>query len=364
MVKQIYRARDYILKKDALLALILGIALILAVISLGTYSNLVIPGNSAPSARYLQEPATHLDFLSEWDGPNYIYIANHGYTNKSLTAFFPLYPLLIGVLRSIIHSPLISGLIISWACLVGALYFYIKIIKTLIDSDQLNVVKRILIFLLFPTAVFLVATYTESLFALGALGAIYFGLKKNYLLAGVFTAITTATHPNGVFILALIAILLWEARLPLWKIASYCVLGSVGIASYMSYLWITKNNPLDFVSAEKGGGWLSSNYFHSIISSFNALDLLLIALVITTIIYWWNKRKSFALYSLLYLLLPIVGGNYSGYPRYLLMLFPLQIMIMKKIRLSSLAYSLILIATTIIWSYFVIQYSAGYTGGS
>jgi len=364
MLKSADGIKKTILNKDWLLAPILSLMLILSVISLGTYSNLVIPGNPDPSARYLQEPSTHLDFLSEWDGPNYIYIAENGYTNKSLTAFFPLYPLLISILKTILNSPLISGLLISWSCLVGAVYFYLKIIRLVVDDNRTNTLRYLLIFLFFPTAVFLVATYTESLFALGALGAMYFALVRNYWLAGIMTAIATATHPNGVFILLLVIALLFEAKIPVKKIVAYAAIGSSGIVSYMGYLWATKHNPLDFITAEKGGGWLSKDYFHSISNSITALDLILIVLVIMTIIYWWNKRKSFAIYSLLYLLLPLVGGNFSGYPRYLLMLFPLQLMIMKKARLSTTAYSLILIATTILWSYFVIQYSAGYTGGS
>jgi len=351
-------------EKDWSLAFIIAICFILLTLFLGYYSNLVIPGNPDNSARYLLEPATHLDFMAEWDGPHYISIAQKAYTNNALTAFFPLYPLLIHLLLYVLSSPLISALIVSWLSLVGALFFYIKILKTLSFTKLTDIVMGVLLFLFFPTGVFLAATYTESLFALAALGAIYFALKNKYLWAGFFTALATATHPNGVFIIPLVMIILWETKQKIWHIIASAIIGSLGIIGYISYLWLTKAKPLDFVSAQKGSHWLSSHYLSTIINSITPIDLVVFALVIASIIYWWKRKKSFAIYSLLYALLPILGGNFSGYSRYVLMVFPVQFMLFKKFRTSRLGYPIILLISGVFWAYFVIHYAAGYTGGS
>ena len=364
-MEKILNLKRTIMKRDWLLAVVVAIGFILLTIGIGYYSNLVIPGNVGLNARYLQEPATHLDFMSEWDGPHYLAIATNGYTNQALlTAFFPLYPLLIHLVIFVLYSPLISALVISWLSLIGAVYFYIKIIKQLISRDRLDIVMGVLLFLFFPTGVFLVATYTESLFALASLGALYFALKGRYLSAGAMTALATATHPNGVFVIALVALLLWEAKQKLWHIVAASALGTLGIISYATYLWLTKGRPLAFIHAQKSNHWLNGHYLTTLMNSVTVIDLIIYLLAIAATFYWWKRRKSFAIYSFIYVLLPLIGGNFAGFSRYTLMAFPIQLMLLDKFRQSRLAYPLIMIASTVLWSYFVIHYAAGYTGGS
>lgn len=352
-----------IIKNDWLLALSLVICFILAALFIGYYSNLVIPGNSDPLARYSLEPATHLDFMSEWDGPHYLTIAQHGYRGDSLTAFFPLYPLLIRIMMFVVRSPLISALLVSWAALVGAVYFYIRILRELISKNINDIILGLFLFLFFPTGIFLAATYTASLFAFLGLGALFYGLKGKLWPATIFTALATATHPEGIFLIPLVVLLLWEARLNIKKLLLSAILGLSGIVGYISYLWVTRGKPLDFVSAQRHSHWLSAHYFATISSSITAIDIVLFALVGVSVVYWWNKRKSLSVYSLLYFVLPLIGGNFAGYSRYTLMAFPLQFMLLDKYRRSKIAYPVIIVISTILWTYFVIHYAAGYTGG-
>ena len=250
-MEKIATLRDKIIKTDWLLALAITVCYIVAALFIGYYSNLTIPGNSDPLARYSQEPATHLDFMSEWDGPHYLAIASHGYSNNSLTAFFPLYPLLIRIVMIVVRSPLISALIVSWAALTGAVYFYIKIIRELISKNINDIILGLFLFLFFPTGIFLAATYTESLFAFLGLGALFYGLKGRVLPAALFTAMATAAHPEGIFVIPLVALLLWEAGVNVKKISLTALLGFSGIAGYICYLWIAKGRPLDFVAAQR-----------------------------------------------------------------------------------------------------------------
>lgn len=348
--------------KEWPLAFSLMIGFVLLSLFLGYYSNLVIPGNGDHAARYTLEPATHLDFMSEWDGPHYLQIAKYGYTDAGLTAFFPLYPLLIHLAMFVIPSPLIVALSISWLCLFGALWFYIRIIKEVISKNPADRIMGLLLFLFFPTGIFLAATYTESLFALLSLGAVYYALRGRYKPAGLLTALATATHPNGVFIIVLVGLLLWEAKRKPWEIAAATIAGCAGIVGYLSYLWVSRGNPLDFVNAQKHNYWLSGPA--EIISSITVIDAALFLLAIAAVVYWWSRRKSFSIYSSLYVLLPIIGSNFSGYSRYSLMAFPVQLMLLAKYRLSRVGYPLVLLISAVFWAYFVIKYAAGYTGGS
>ena len=349
---------------NAQIALALTLCFVVVTLGLGYYSNLVIPGNNDPNARYLSEPSNKLSFMSEWDGPHYLTIAQHGYADKSLTAFFPLYPLVIRLFIYIFSSPLISALAVSWLSLFGALYFYLKILKEWLGQDKVGTIQGVLLFLFFPTAIFLAATYTESLFAFLALSSIYFATKKSYLAAGGMSALATATHPTGVFIPVFIAIILYESKSKLWEILISFVIGFTGLEGYLLYLWISKGSPLLFVKAQRGSHWLSSHYIHTIINSFTPVDLITFSLVILSTIYWWSRKKSMAIFSLLFVILPIIGGNFAGFSRYSLMAFPVQWMILNKFKDSKLGYPVVLLLSTILWSYFVIHFAAGYTGGS
>lgn len=355
--------KDKITRNYGLLALVIAACFIPVTLFLGYYSNRTIPLNPDLKARYTSEQTIPLRYMSNWDGPHYLHIAKHGYTDNALTAFFPLYPLLTRLVMFIASSPLYSALIISWACLAGAIYFYLKILAELVDKGLSERIMGVLLFILFPTGVFLVATYTESLTAFLFLGAFYFALKNRILASAVFSALATASHPDGIFVLPLVAVALWENKRRVKDIVLATFAGCGGIVAYIAYLWITKGQPLAFVHAQRKSNWLSSNYLHTFANSLTYLDVILFILAILAVRYWWERRKSLAIFSLLFVLLPLIGGNFAGYSRYSLLNFPVQMMLYMSFRRSRLAYPLIIAVTAISWAFFTIHYAAGYTGG-
>ena len=186
---------------ELFIAALLALMIIIIGVGLGWENNKIVPVNPTKSAHYNLEPNNHLSFMSDWDGPIYLDLAQHGYTNKIEANFFPLYPLAVRLVHSVIKSLLDSGLIVSWLCFTGATYFYLKIIKQLYNlKDNLEAVRGTLFFILFPTSVFLITTYTEALFAFLALGAIYYALRKKYIPAALFAMLSTATHIDGIFV--------------------------------------------------------------------------------------------------------------------------------------------------------------------
>jgi Gpi18-like mannosyltransferase len=361
----IRRYKKQVVKRDLLLAIVIGLSIIIVGVFFGWYNNKVIPINPATSARYTMEPSNPLEFMSNWDGPNYLTIARHSYQTVNNTNFFPLYPVFIRLVADVIGSYLDSALLIAWLSLIGAIYFYLKILKRVYKiDDNLEAVRGLLFFILFPTAVFFLATYTESLFAFLALGAVYYAFQKKLLAVALFTLLCTATHITGIFVLVLIILLLREEKVKLKNIAATAIVGSLGLLSYMYYLNQTFRRPLAFISSQKQHGWLSvSSKYSSLIGSIDFFNGLFIILLILTVIYWWNKRKSFSIYSFLFLLVPIVGKQFGGFNRYVLMAFPAQLMLYSYLRNRRLAYSVILVVFAISWAYFLLQYAAGYVGG-
>lgn len=353
----------YIIKRQLLIAVCLAATVVVGGVFLGYENNKIVPLSQGVITHYTAEPNNRLSFMSNWDGPDYLNIVDKGYSSASQTNFFPLYPLAVDLVKTIVHSALDSALIVSWVCLIGAIYFYLKIVKLLFKkTDNIEALRAVLFFVLFPTGVFLIATYTESLFAVLALGAIYHSLRKKYILAGIFTYLACLTHVNGVFIVLLVFMLLLEQKVSLRKSLAAAIIGGLGLLSYMYYLLLKFNNPMAFLDAQKSHGWLH-HAISGFLSSMGWMNVIFIILIIISVVYWWSRRKSFSIYSLVFLAIPLLGGQFGGFNRYVLMDFPLQLMLFDHFRNRRLAYSFCLTLSAVLWAYFLFQYAGGYVGG-
>ena len=133
--------------------------------------------------RYLENP-----YFWSWinfDGEHYLLIAQNGY--KPLTYFyFPLYPLIIRIFTFINKSQIsfaTAGLLVSHFAFLLALVGMMKLIK--IDFKDKIAYTALVLILLFPTSVYFVGFYAESLFLALAVWSFYGVRKKNWFLAGV-----------------------------------------------------------------------------------------------------------------------------------------------------------------------------------
>ncbi len=357
------KLKQFVVRKDVVLAIAVAIAVVVGGVFMGWYNNKVVLPNPAVSAHYTQEPTNPLSFMSNWDGPDYLQIAKSGYTAFDQANFYPLYPMLIDLVHFIISSPLVSALLLSWFCFAGAIYFYLKIIKLIFNvADNEEALRGLLFFILFPTAVFFLATYTEALFAFLALGAIYFALRRNYLAAGAFLLLTTATHLTGIMVWILVVLILLEQKVHISKVTWTAVIGSLGLVSYMIFLQIHFHDFLAFITSQKSHGWLQHSYI-DILTQAQFFNIVFILLLVLAAIYWWHRQKSFSVYSLLFLLIPIIGRQYGGFNRYVLMAFPIPLMLYGYLRRKPVGYFLVVALSAIIWAYFLFQYAGGYIGG-
>jgi Gpi18-like mannosyltransferase len=348
---------------DFLFSILIGVIIIGCGTFLGWYNNKVVLANPDPHAHYQSQSKNPLSFMSDWDGPIYIRIAQQSYTNVGNANFLPLYPILIHVVHLLLHSFLDSALIISWISFVVAIYFFIKITKKLfLLNSNLKVFNYLVYFIFFPTAIFFLATYSEALFAALALGSIYAALLKKPFLAGLLASLVIVTNIDGLLVLLLVLLILLEEKIQYRKIFLALIEGLFGLGAFALYLKDRFNQPLAFILSQKAHGWLNGKY-SELVSSFDLFNFLFIILILLAAYYWWNKRKSFSIYALSFLLIPIIGNQFGGFNRYVLMVFPVPWMLYPILKKYPILLTLSIVAFSVAWTYFLLQYSGGYVGG-
>jgi hypothetical protein len=159
------------------------------------------------------KPYLHDDFFSryfvnpwfQWDTIAYLKIAILGYENDATIAFMPLYPWLIRLLSHLVMGNyLLAALIISTICTILTL---ILLYELFLDIYSEEIAWRVVItFIAFPTAFFLLAGYSESLFMTFVLAFWLLARKRQWLWAGLCAGLATLTRLQGVF---LSAVLVW-----------------------------------------------------------------------------------------------------------------------------------------------------------
>ena len=289
-----------------------------------------------------------LNVWCKWDAQWYLEIATNGYAfDPNSYAFFPLYPLCIRFLSSIFGNPELMGLIISNISLLVAVYFLYKLIE--LKWSDLLAKNTILLLILFPTAFFFSAIYTESLFLALVVLSFYFAEKKNYMAAGIFGMFASATRLIGLIMVpCLLVKYLFERKWKLKKLdynVVYMLIIPIGLLVYMLYLYLSTGDPLAFIHAQSSIEFkryitipfipIYENFIQIFSKTFNSIYILntIITLVfIIVIIYNWKKMPlEYNVYSSLSLLIPlstiIINDPLHSLSRFAILIFPVFISI-------------------------------------
>jgi Gpi18-like mannosyltransferase len=155
---------------------------------------------------YLLEPWNRYD--AQW----YIKIAAEGYgANDGSTAFFPLYPMLIRIVGTLIGGQwLAAAFIVSNIALFGAMIVLHRLVAE--QFDPITARRTLIAWLIFPTAFFLFAGYSEALFVLLASLTMRAVQQRNWQCASVFAGLATLTRAPGILLVAVIALAWWMQR--------------------------------------------------------------------------------------------------------------------------------------------------------
>ena len=146
------------------------------------------------------------------------YTWDHTFQRQRNIAFFPAMPMLMrpvgaafGVSdrtvpreRRMLRA-LWAGVVISLGAFFWALYYVTRLGSDLIGPER--AAGATLLLAAYPFALFYNAPYTESLFLLGAAGACYHFLRRDWIAASLWGLLVGLTRPNGCFVSIPLAVL-------------------------------------------------------------------------------------------------------------------------------------------------------------
>ncbi len=325
--------------------------------------HLTAPFGSA-AANFLFAPA------ARWDSVWYLTIAHGGYPTPASSAFFPLYPLLIHGGALLLGSDLIVGTLISFVAMTTGLYLLYRLMR--LDLSHAQARATVMLVAFFPAALFLSALYTEALFLMLSVGAIYAARQERWVWAGVLGGLAAATRSGGVLlVLPLLWLYLygprsggelvatgggWRPRYALARSAGWLALVPAGLLAYMGYLGLAHHAPLAAFQAEAVWGRQFAGPFGGLVKALaaaptdlrlgltghtvvvggaapvswqthNLIDLALVGFAAAGLVLS-RRRIPFAYHVYAFALLaqalsyPIVLEPLESFPRYLLVIFP------------------------------------------
>lgn len=332
----------------------------------GYLGEIALPGNVGDDYWHVAPDNLFIDLWARWDSGFYLTIIEQGYsysaTGMSNVAFFPVYPLLVNLVNSVIGNAALAGILVSNASLLAALLFLYKL--TELEFGDADTAQRAVFYIAaFPTAFFFSAIYTESTFLLFSVATMYFARRHLWVWAGVMGMMTSATRIVGVTMAGIVVLEwlrvhgwtisgmlrkaswagLWHGLRRDWVALLPVLLIPLGILSYMLFLKLQFNDPLGFWTVQAAwqrenlgppaiiwralSGLLGQNFLTGEIWWHVIVDLssLLLALLIM-IPVWRRLGEHYALLIALGMIVPVASSTQS-LSRYVLVLFPVFMML-------------------------------------
>ena len=259
------------------------------------------PGEKEPPFR-----ASRNEFLNlpaRWDAGWYLGIATDGYLPdrraevQQNIAFFPAYPMLMRIGGTLLggraqgdvpgsvnyveltarlnERTLLAGWLISLAASFGAMVYLFRLARETLGGDAGE--GSVLLIAAYPFAYFFGAVYTEGLFLLGTLAALYHFRRHELWRAAAWGLLVGLTRPNGCLLSVPLGVMAVQqawlpgtlragdpASRPGWlswvRATAAAAMPGIGMVLFSAWLWTITGLPLAWMQAHRAWG----RTFHSV----------------------------------------------------------------------------------------------------
>ena len=291
-----------------------------------------------------------LDLPARWDTGWYLSIATEGYQYyrsaapdfQQNIAFFPAFPMSMRYLSVLFgRQTLWTGVGISIVSFYLALTYFLRLSRDLLKDEE-KAVTAVTLLAVYPFAVFFSAAYTEGLFLLTLMGAVYHFHRNQLVRAAIWGFVCGLTRPNGSLlsiVLALMAVApMWDAVRwrpilpppPGWGVIMRRLLAAAspgfGMLAFSAFIYRLTGNPfmwtiqnaawgrvyrsLDSLVSDRVG-FIANNGLYSYAST-QTLDLFYALAVLLALAAVWPVYRRFGLPFAVFILITIVPPMSAG----------------------------------------------------
>lgn len=219
------------------------------------------------------------DHTIRWDAGWYTsVITDHYAHNLASAAFYPLFPLVVGLVNLLSFNSLgipLAGQLVNTIAVWFILVALIKLARNILGENK----KYLFIALVLsaPAAFFMHVFYSEAVFMALSFWAYYYALKRNWLGVGILLALLTAARLPSILVIALCGLEFmraydWKWRQFFNKNVLYFLLAPIGFIAFAVYLSFIQHDPLGMFHAyQHTDDWayqvFNPNIFETILST-------------------------------------------------------------------------------------------------
>lgn len=314
------------------------------------------------SVEHHQSPSTTLQAMltgkqesvwSRWNRAVYEDIAVHGYTFRGPHVdfgFWPLWPILIRLAAVVVPYLGLATLTMSLVIILSACWLLYRLVA--IDESETIARDTVWWLIVAPVSFIFFMPFSEALFLFCVLAALYAGRRGHWLLAGIASAGAMLARHAGVLLLVPLAIEWWSQgvhqRRDWLSLPPWLGLSLLGALAFPFYVFMRTGGLFAAFDYQRSGFGHAPSHPVAELWRYaaaagrdpvSALQFLLFSLGAIGVIWCvalarrGQLRPSYGWYAALLFLFPMFSsGNLIGIPRYTIVLFPLYILLAKKIR--------------------------------
>jgi hypothetical protein len=286
-----------------------------------------------------------IEIWNRWDADQYLRLAKLGYSGSSVWKawLYPFFPWCVRFVAWTNGNYLMSAIVVSITALLIASILLRRLVQ--MDFGRGTALRSVWFFLIFPTAYFLHAPYTESLFVALTIGSALAARQTRWWLGGLLGALAWMTRANGVVLLPMLvaeaAHQFWTKRRWNWHWL-WIALVPAGFAVYLLINWKVAGDPFAFWRSREalfamsiswpwtgvgGSVGILRHWTPSSAEMVGAQEFYFAMLgLICTIAAWLKLRPLYAVWMTGSWLLFTSVNFLASMPRYALTMFPIFIL--------------------------------------